>query len=74
MILFLIVFNVAVSNADVNDVREVLQYYGQYENPLAQFRENQRILAQKMHEKQLEDQAQPSSVAKRWTPSFLGRK
>lgn len=64
----------AVSNADVNDVREVLSYYGQYENPLAQFRENQRILAQQMHEKQLEEQLQPPSVAKRWTPSFLGRK
>lgn len=73
-LLDLVAFLKTVSSAGVDDVRAVLQYYGQFDNPLAQFRENQRILAQQLHEKELEEQAQPPSVAKRWTPSFLGRK
>lgn len=66
----------AVSSADVDDVRDVLQYYKQFDNPIAKFKENQRILLQQIQEKQLEEQnAPPSSVkARSWTPSFLGRK
>lgn len=64
----------AVSSADVDDVRDVLQYYKQFDNPLAQFKENQRILLQQLQEKQLEEQNAPPSAVKRWTPSFLGRK
>lgn len=64
----------AIVAADVNDVREVLQYYRQFENPLAQFRENQRKLYQQMQEKQLEEQSKPASVAKKWTPSFLSHR
>lgn len=61
----------AVSSADVDDVREVLQYYKQFENPLGQFKENQRTLLQQMHQKQQEEQNAPTSQIKRWTPSFL---
>lgn len=64
----------AVSSADVDDVRDVLQYYKQFDNPLAKFRENQQILLQQMQEKALEEKNTPPSPIKRWTPSFLGRK
>lgn len=63
----------AICTADVDDVREVLQYYRQFDNPLAQFRENQRKL-QQMQEKQLEEHVSKPSPVKRWTPTFLGHK
>lgn len=65
---------IAVSSSDVNDVRDVLQYYKQFDSPLEKFKENQRILLQQLQEKQLEEQNAPPSAVKRWTPSFLGRK
>lgn len=64
----------AVSSADVDDVRDVLQYYRQFDNPLDKFKENQRILLQQLQEKQLEEKNAPAAPVKRWTPSFLGRK
>lgn len=65
---------IAVSSADVEDVREVLQYYRQFENPLAKFKENQRLLLQQLQEKELEEKNAAPVPIKRWSPSFLGRK
>lgn len=56
------------------DVREVINYYKQFDNPLAQFRENQRKLLEQMEEKEHEEQMVVKSPAKKWTPSFLGGK
>lgn len=67
-------FSTAVSSADVDDVREVLQYYRQFDNPLAKFKENQRILLQQLQEKELEEKNAPAVPVKRWSPSFFGRK
>lgn len=64
----------AIANANVDDVRDVLVHYKQFDHPLAQFRENQRKLLQQMHEKQLEEQSQVAPPVKTWTPSFLGRR
>lgn len=64
----------AMSNAKVEDVRDVLVHYKQFDNPLAEFREKQRLLLQQMHEKQLEDQSHGPTPVKQWTPSFLGRR
>lgn len=64
----------AVSSAEVPDVREVITYYKQFENPLAQFRENQRKLLEQMQEKEQEEQLAVKSPVKKWTPSFLGGK
>lgn len=68
------IFILAIANAKVEDVREVLVHYKQFDNPLAQFRENQRKLLQEMHDKQLAEQAQGPAPVKQWTPSFLGRR
>lgn len=74
ILMFCFLFLTAVSSADVDDVRDVLQYYKQFDNPLAKFKENQRILLQQLQEKQLEEKNAPAAQVKRWTPSFFGRK
>ncbi|XP_031638584.1 mitochondrial import inner membrane translocase subunit TIM50-C [Contarinia nasturtii] len=73
-LLELVSFLKTVSSADVDDVRDVLQYYKQFDNPLAKFKENQQILLQQMQERELEEKNAPPSPVKKWTPSFLGRK
>ncbi|XP_015601101.1 mitochondrial import inner membrane translocase subunit TIM50-C [Cephus cinctus] len=56
---------------NVEDVREVLNYYRQFDNPLEAFRENQRKLLQ-MEEEETKAQKEGSKVVvSRWTPSFL---
>lgn len=63
----------AIAQADVEDVREVLSYYQKFENPLAQFRDNQRKLYEQMQEKEIEDKSRPVAPVKKWTPSFLSK-
>lgn len=65
-------FLLAVATAEVDDVREVLEYYRQFDNPLAQFRENQRKLYEQMQEQEKEKELKTRPAVKRWTPSFLG--
>jgi mitochondrial import inner membrane translocase subunit TIM50 len=60
--------------ADVDDVREVMTYYKQFDDPIEKFRENQRLLLDQMEEKQREEKQKTPSVVKKWTPSFLGHK
>jgi mitochondrial import inner membrane translocase subunit TIM50 len=67
-------FYTAIVTADVDDVREVMMYYKQFEDPIEQFRENQRKLLEQMEEKHREDQQKVPSIVKKWTPSFLGHK
>lgn len=64
----------AIVTADVDDVREVMTYYKQFEDPIGKFRENQQILLEQMEEKQREEQQKAPSIVKKWTPSFLGHK
>lgn len=45
-------FLMAIANERVQDVREVVRYYSQFEDPLAMFRENQRKLAEQEKEAQ----------------------
>ncbi|XP_076178175.1 mitochondrial import inner membrane translocase subunit TIM50-C [Ptiloglossa arizonensis] len=55
---------------NVDDVREVLNYYRQFDNPLQVFRENQRKLLMQMEEE--ESKAQNNKVlTSKWKPSFL---
>lgn len=62
----------AIASNEVTDVREVITYYRQFDNPLAQFRENQRKLLEQLHEREQEELAASRSKVKKWTPSFLG--
>lgn len=64
----------AIVTADVDDVREVMLYYKQFEDPIEQFRENQRKLLEQMEDKHREEAQKAPSVVKKWTPSFLSHK
>jgi import inner membrane translocase subunit TIM50 len=51
-----------------------MTYYKQFDDPIEQFRQNQRRLLEQMEIKQREEQQKAPSVAKKWTPSFLSHK
>lgn len=69
----LVSFLKTLATADVDDVREVLGYYRQFEDPIQQFRENQRKLLEQMQQKEREQQMKTKPIVKKWTPSFMGR-
>lgn len=54
-------------------MREVLHYYRQFDEPVEQFRENQRKLLLQMQEREREEQTKEKPIVKNWTRSFLGR-
>lgn len=59
-----------ISVTNVEDVREVLNYYRQFDDPLQAFRENQqKLLAQLEENKMLKEGGK--HLASKWTPSFL---
>ncbi|XP_045500998.1 mitochondrial import inner membrane translocase subunit TIM50-C-like isoform X2 [Colias croceus] len=63
---------IAMSN--VADVREVLTYYGQFEDPIAAFRDNQRKLLEQMEaDKRERDAAPAQSLAGNWLRTFTRR-
>uniref|UniRef100_D3TQJ3 Mitochondrial import inner membrane translocase subunit TIM50 n=1 Tax=Glossina morsitans morsitans TaxID=37546 RepID=D3TQJ3_GLOMM len=69
----LISFLKTIATSEVDDVRDVLHYYRQFNDPIAQFRENQRKLLAQMQEREREEQAKAKPIVKNWTRSFLGR-
>ena len=69
----LVSFLKTLATADVDDVREVLIYYRQFDDPIEQFRENQRKLLEQMQQKEREEQMKSTPIVKKWTPSFIGR-
>lgn len=69
----LVAFLKTIATADVQDVREVITYYRQFENPLATFRENQQKAIQMEEERAREEKNNKSPAVKRWTPNFLGK-
>ncbi|KAL9697383.1 hypothetical protein quinque_000824 [Culex quinquefasciatus] len=65
-------FLLTIANSEVEDVREVMTYYKQFDNPLGQFRENQRRLAEQMAEREQEEKQRAKPAVAKWRPSFLG--
>lgn len=72
-LLDLISFLKTLASAEVEDVRDVLHYYRQFDDPIAQFRENQRLLLEQMQEKERQELTKSKPIVKKWTTSFLGR-
>ncbi|XP_046402331.1 mitochondrial import inner membrane translocase subunit TIM50-C-like [Ischnura elegans] len=74
MLVDLAFFLKTIATEEVADVREVLDFYHKFDNPLEAFKENQRKLQeqqeemQKMQKKQQESR---SSLTGSWTPNFL---
>ncbi|XP_054730534.1 mitochondrial import inner membrane translocase subunit TIM50-C-like [Anastrepha obliqua] len=72
-LLDLISFLKTLAAAEVEDVRDVLHHYRQFDDPIVKFRENQRLLLEQMQEREREELAKSKPMVKKWTPSFLGR-
>ncbi|KAH8375630.1 hypothetical protein KR200_001609 [Drosophila serrata] len=66
----LVAFLRVLSTNGVDDVREVLQYYGQFKDPISQFRENQRKLEEQMQADELEKSYKSRPVVKNWARGF----
>ncbi|XP_053611826.1 mitochondrial import inner membrane translocase subunit TIM50-C-like isoform X2 [Plodia interpunctella] len=60
-----------IAMSEVADVREVLTYYSQFDDPIAMFRENQRRLLEQLEQK--ERQAQDQPLTRNWLRSFTRR-
>lgn len=72
--LFLSSLSLAVATSDVEDVREVLHYYRQFDSPLDKFKDNLRKL-QEIEQKEKEEKAkQPQAPVKKWSPGLFNRK
>ena len=70
-------FNVsAVKESDVDDVRDVLSYYKQFDDPIAVFRENQRKLQEGTlaYEEKLKKETQTKSCSGFTGLSFMRRR
>ncbi|XP_026749884.2 mitochondrial import inner membrane translocase subunit TIM50-C-like [Galleria mellonella] len=61
-----------IAISDVTDVREVLMYYGQFNDPIAAFRENQRKLMEQMEEKEKQSHGE-QPLTRNWLRTFTRR-
>ncbi|CAL7946108.1 unnamed protein product [Xylocopa violacea] len=60
-----------ILSTNVEDVREVLNYYRQFDNPLQVFRENQRKFLMQLEEEESKAQQESNKVlTSKWKPSF----
>ena len=66
----------AVKESDVDDVRDVLSYYKQFDDPIAVFRENQRKLQEETlaYEEKLKKETQTKSFSGFTGLSFMRRR
>lgn len=58
--------------SEVADVREVLMYYSQFDDPIAAFRDNQRKLLEQMEEKEREGKRE-QPLTNNWLRTFTRR-
>lgn len=64
----------AIAENDIEDVREVLKYYRQYDDPLEAFREKQKHLIEELEAQAAAKKEQESSKFSKWAPSFFQKK
>lgn len=61
-----------ILTSNVQDVRDVLNYYRQFDNPLEMFKENRRkFLQMQMEDEQNKQQDSNRVLISKWKPSFL---
>lgn len=68
------IFVTAIADNDIEDVREVLKNYSEYEDPIEAFREKQKKLIDQLEAQAAAKRDQDVSKASRWTPNFFNRK
>ncbi|XP_004927544.1 mitochondrial import inner membrane translocase subunit TIM50-C [Bombyx mori] len=61
-----------IAMSEVADVREVLSYYGQFEDPIAAFRDNQRRLMEQLEEREKAPK-QDNTLTRSWLRTFTRR-
>lgn len=63
----------AISQNQINDVRDVIKYYNQFEDPLGTFREKQKKLIEQAEAEAVQEASNIKNQPpiKKWTPSFL---
>ncbi|KAL0821320.1 hypothetical protein ABMA28_005913 [Loxostege sticticalis] len=61
-----------IAMSEVADVREVLMYYSQFDDPIAAFRDNQRKLLEQMEEKEREGKRE-QPLTNNWLRTFTRR-
>jgi len=66
----------AIAYNRVDDVREVLQYYRGFDDPIEAFRENQRKLQEQMEEQErmMQDKKEHPPLASRYAKTYVSRK
>lgn len=69
----LAVFLRTVAQSEIDDVRDVLKYYSQFDDPLATFREKQRSLMEQQEQEKQKASTQEVPVVKKWAPSLIKR-
>ncbi|XP_018318721.1 mitochondrial import inner membrane translocase subunit TIM50-C-like [Agrilus planipennis] len=62
-----------VATSEIDDVRDVLKYYKEFDDPLAVFRERQRKLMEQQEAEREAKKLQTPPPVKRWTPSIFNR-
>ncbi|XP_037778732.1 mitochondrial import inner membrane translocase subunit TIM50-C-like [Penaeus monodon] len=65
-----------IAESEVGDIREVIDYYRNFEDPLAAFRENQRQAQEQelITKQRVEEERQSKSFTSSWASSFLRRR
>ncbi|XP_017784265.1 PREDICTED: mitochondrial import inner membrane translocase subunit TIM50-C-like [Nicrophorus vespilloides] len=64
-------FLLAISQNQIDDIREVVKYYNQFDDALATFREKQKQLIELAEE--AASAPKPQSPVNKWTPNFFKR-
>ncbi|XP_063627312.1 mitochondrial import inner membrane translocase subunit TIM50-C-like [Cydia splendana] len=60
-----------IAMSSISDVRDVLRYYSQFDDPIAAFRDNQRKLMEQMEER--DKQPPEPTLTRNWLRSFTRR-
>ncbi|XP_050314174.1 mitochondrial import inner membrane translocase subunit TIM50-C-like [Anthonomus grandis grandis] len=72
-LLDLVSFLKAIAENDIEDVREVLKVYSDYDDPIMAFRDKQKRLIDELEAQEAAKKEQEKNKVSRWTPSFLKR-
>ncbi|KFM66745.1 Mitochondrial import inner membrane translocase subunit TIM50, partial [Stegodyphus mimosarum] len=64
----------AIATSGVEDVRTVLDYYSQFDDPIQVFKDNQRKLQEEEEKRALEERNKKSSLAGTWSSNLLRRR
>lgn len=67
-------FVLAIADNNIEDVREVLKYYSKYDDPVAAFREKQKILIEELEAQAAAKKEQEPLKISRWTPNIFNRR